>query len=57
MKKILILFLLFVGACNTNKLETNLKNDFIFSENMTFEDFKKKVKNYAQQSTYPNIDN
>jgi len=56
MKKIIFLLLL-LSACSSYKSENNLKNNFIFSEKMNFDEFKIKLKNYADQSSFPNIDN
>ena len=56
MKKIFFLLLL-LSACSSNELENNLVNDFIFSEKMNFNEFKMKLENYADQSSYSNIDN
>ena len=55
--KIIFFLLLLLSACSSNKSENNLKNNFIFSEKMNFEEFKIKLENYADQSSYPNIDN
>ena len=57
MKKILIFFLLILGSCSSNELQINMNNDFLFSEKMSFKEFKEKVRNYTEQSSYPNIDN
>tara|TARA_B100000029_G_C17452619_1_gene915524 strand:- start:841 stop:1014 length:174 start_codon:yes stop_codon:yes gene_type:complete len=57
MKKILFIFFLLV-SCSMNKQskETNLIN-INFSENLTIEEFKIKLEQYANNSQYPNIDN
>ena len=57
MKKILIFFLLILVSCSSNELQINMNNDFLFSEKMSFKEFKEKVRNYTEQSSYPNIDN
>tara|TARA_B100001059_G_C17427436_1_gene376297 strand:+ start:400 stop:558 length:159 start_codon:yes stop_codon:yes gene_type:complete len=52
MKKILII-LLFLFSCTQN----SVKNDFVFNENMDFDEFKNKLKEYAVKNPYPNINN
>lgn len=57
MKKLLILFLL-LSACNTIKEEnkTSLKKLF-FPDNLTLDEFKIKLEEYANNAPYPNIEN
>lgn len=57
MKKLLILFLL-LSACNTIKEEnkTSLKK-FFFPDNLTLDEFKIKLEEYANNAPYPNIEN
>ena len=57
MKKfnIVIFFLLF--SCTPSKNANNFNNKFFFSENISFHEFKIKVQEYANKSSYPNIDN
>ena len=57
MKKILIIFFLLV-SCSTNQSQnkTNISN-FTFSENMSFEQFKIELEEYAKNNPYPNINN
>ena len=56
MKKLLIIFFL-TASCsmNNDKLENNF-SDINFSDDMTFEEFKNKLEEYAENSPYPNID-
>jgi hypothetical protein len=56
MKKLLIIFFL-TASCsmNNDKLENNF-SDINFSDDMTFEEFQKKLEEYAENSPYPNID-
>jgi hypothetical protein len=57
MKKLLIIFFLTVScSMNNDKLENNF-SDINFSDDMTFEEFKNKLEEYAENSPYPNIDN
>ena len=57
MKKLLILFLL-LSACNTIKEEnkTSFKKLF-FPDNLTLDEFKIKLEEYANNAPYPNIEN
>ena len=57
MKKLLIIFFL-TASCsmNNDKLENNF-SDINFFDDMTFEEFKNKLEEYAENSPYPNIDN
>ena len=55
-KLIIIIFLL--GGCSANK--NQIENDFskiVFSDNMSLVEFQTKLKDYANNSPYPNIDN
>ena len=57
MKKLLIIFFLTVScSMNNDKLENNF-SDINFFDDMTFEEFKNKLEEYAENSPYPNIDN
>ena len=57
MKKLLIIFFLTVScSMNNDKLENNF-SDINFSDDMTFEEFKNELEEYAENSPYPNIDN
>ena len=57
MKKILIIFFL-LSACSSNNInKENSLSTLDFSENLTIEEFKLKLEQYANNSNYPNIDN
>jgi hypothetical protein len=57
MKRLLIIYILFAGcSINTDKLENNF-SDIKFTDDMNFEEFQNKLKEYAENSPYPNIDN
>ena len=57
MKRIILLFFLFPGcAYNQAEVDNNL-SDVDFPINLTFEEFKIRLKVYSNNSPYPNIDN
>ena len=55
MKKIIFIFLIVLCSCKSNKVKNNL-NDFNFSDEMTFDEFKLKVEAYEKTSSFPKID-
>ena len=57
MKRIIIIFFLF-SCCTYNHTE-NIKNppNINFSDDLSLEQFKIKLEDYANNSPYPNIDN
>ena len=56
MKIYLFLFVLLL-SCSTINQDNILKKDMEFSEKLSMEDFKIKLKVYSKKSEYPNIDN
>ena len=56
MKKLLFVIIIFISGCNTNSVKNNFDRNFDFS-NMTLNEFKLKLKDYAVNSPYPNINN
>tara|TARA_B100000945_G_C20131187_1_gene479465 strand:+ start:372 stop:545 length:174 start_codon:yes stop_codon:yes gene_type:complete len=57
MKKVLIIFFL-LSACSSNNInKENSLSTLDFSENLTIEEFKLKLEQYANNNNYPNIDN
>ena len=54
MKKLLLIILFFLISCTS---QNSAKNDFNFSHDMDFDEFKIKLEEYAQKNPYPNIDN
>jgi hypothetical protein len=56
MKKIYLFLIFFLSACSSSEIKGDLNNSLNFSEDMDFEEFKIKVIEYANQSTFPNID-
>ena len=55
MKYLFLLFFLF-SACTQNTVKNNL-NNFNFSKDMTVEEFKIKLNEYVDKSSYPSIKN
>ena len=55
MKYIFFLFFL-LSACTQNYTKKNI-NNFDFLNNITIEEFKVKLNEYVNKSSYPNIDN
>ncbi len=56
MKKFLVI-IIFIAGCSSKKVELdNNLFDFNFSNELSFAEFKTKLKNYAENSPYPNID-
>ena len=56
MKKIILIFFLLSG-CSYNQIKnTNNLSNIIFSNDLSFEEFKIKLDEYATNSPYPKID-
>ena len=53
-----LLILLFLISCssNSNVTQKNFQN-FDFSNDLTFEEFREKLEVYTKNQPYPNIDN
>ena len=57
MKKLLII-ITFIAGCSSAKNEThNNLSDIKFSKDLSFEEFQTRLKKYAINSPYPNIEN
>ena len=57
MKRIILIFLL-ISSCALNQKENIKKvSNSNFSNDLSFEEFKIKLDDYASSSPYPNIDN
>jgi len=50
--KLFIIIILFLTSCSSN---LNKKN-FNFSDEMSFNEFKKRLLEYSETNPYPNID-
>ena len=55
MKKI-FLFLLLMSCTSINSTHESTSKTLKFDENLTFEEFKKKLIKYAEIASYPDID-
>tara|TARA_B100000035_G_C20786802_1_gene459391 strand:- start:472 stop:645 length:174 start_codon:yes stop_codon:yes gene_type:complete len=56
MKKLLIIFIIFLQSCSSSTKKQSLKNDFNFIHDISFDNFVYKLKEYAKNNPYPNID-
>ena len=56
MIKRLLFLILFLNSCSGNSEKVNLQNDFQFNDDLSFEEFKTKLDEYAIKNPYPNID-
>ncbi len=52
MKKFLFVIVFFLNSCTSNISRV----DFNFSDEMSFDEFKIKLEEYAKNNPYPNID-
>ncbi len=57
MKKLLIIIIFITGCSSSNKELKNNLFDIEFSDNLSFEEFQIKLKEYAENNPYPNINN
>ena len=53
MKSFCLLILFFLTSCSSN----TTRNDFNVTDDMSFQEFKIKLNEYATNNPYPNIDN
>jgi len=51
--KLLLIIIFFLTSCSSNESINNLN----FSNEMSFNEFKIKLEEYAKDNPYPNIDN
>ena len=52
MKILFFILIIFITACSAQQS----KKDFIFDENLSFEEFKIKLNKYVKENPFPNID-
>ena len=52
MIRFLLIAIFFLASCSSY----NVKNDINFSDQMSFEEFRNKLEEYAKNSPYPKID-
>tara|TARA_B100000941_G_C28240938_1_gene416470 strand:+ start:108 stop:281 length:174 start_codon:yes stop_codon:yes gene_type:complete len=57
MKKIIYFIFLFLYSCSTNPSLNEKKISIDFEKKMSIEEFKIKLEEYANNSSYPSIDN
>ena len=55
MKFFLIFLIFFTYACNKPNISNNINDNYSFSKNMSFDEFKIKLNEYANNSPYPNL--
>tara|TARA_Y100000768_G_scaffold326940_1_gene264445 strand:+ start:202 stop:375 length:174 start_codon:yes stop_codon:yes gene_type:complete len=56
MKQYLIIFLILTGCAFNNDVSNIKTSDINFSDNLSFEEFKIKLEEYALNNPYPSID-
>ncbi len=57
MKKFLII-IIFIAGCSSNKNDVSINYQNIdFYDNLSLEEFKNKLNEYASNSPFPNLDN
>jgi hypothetical protein len=52
MSRFILIIVFFLTSCSSNIA----KNDFNFSDEMSFDEFKLELDAYAKNNPYPNID-
>ena len=56
MKRFILIFLLFSGCAYNQNTNINVVSDINFSDDLTLDEFKIKLEEYANNSQYPNIE-
>ena len=56
MIKRFLFLILILNSCSGNSEKVNLQNDFKFNDDLSFEEFKTKLDEYAIKNPYPIID-
>ena len=57
MNKYLLIFLFLISCSSNSDVTQKNSQELDFSNNLTFEEFKEKLEEYAENQPYPNIDN
>ena len=57
MRKIICIIFLFLYSCSINPSLNNQKKNLDFEKKMSIEEFKIKLEEYVDNSSYPSIDN
>ena len=55
MRILFIFLIILLSSCNSVTSKNNSINDFNFSKEMSLEEFKLKLKSYAEKNPYPDI--
>jgi len=56
MRLVTMLLIFFITACSQPYENNNINNNYSFSNKMSFNEFKVKLNEYADNNPYPNID-
>ena len=57
MKKLILLIFFLLSSCSPTDKKESFDTKSFFSNDMSFEEFKIKLDEYAKNSHYPNLDN
>ena len=57
MKIIILVFFLIAGCVYEQTEKKNIISNIEFSDDLSMDEFKNKLKEYANNNPYPNIDN
>ncbi len=57
MKKLIFFILFLLSSCSSTDKKESLDAKLFFSNDMSFEEFKIKLDEYAKNSHYPNLNN
>jgi len=57
MKIIILVFFLIAGCTYDQTKKKNINSNIKFSEDLSLEEFKNKLKEYSTNNPFPNIDN
>jgi len=57
MNRYLLIFLFLISCSSNSDITKKNSQELDFSDDLTFEEFKEKLEEYAKNQPYPNIDN